>query len=473
MGNGARYNLAAIGIVLSSALLLGYLNQDVLAQIGRYSFDDGTYSHAFIIPFISLFFMYKAVHEQGLVFRQRRLWLGITLQLVIGLVYLITITAQLSLGYLGLLPLVLASFYLSLFRFNRYLIASAVVLLFAVPVWGGLTLPLQHLSIFAVGKIMGLTGIPTYIEGESFTIPNGVFAIVGGCSGLRYLLVSLLISFLYITLYLKQKRTMAHFLCVAILGALLANWIRITLLILIGYYTDMQSSILPDHNHFGWYVYAPFLLILFAWGQRLQREQAACKTQGISTAKSNALQPVHVLAVAMLLLSSTAWLNAITAEWPMQPTRSVEGLYPTPQIHGADRFDVAIELSGLQIHHYYYSGRQIEHKATHFEHSPIPHNWSVLAQHQLDNGMPLWHVQSETGQKGMISQYYRSAGVVAPTAAQQKRYRLKHALFGKRASELIWFYQPCTPSCAAIQPSLTQKVMAHPLRAGAEWVQSP
>lgn len=472
MGNGVRYNLAAVGVILSSALFLGHLNQDVLAQVWRYSFDDGTYSHAFIIPFISLFFIYKAVHEQGLVFRQQRLWLGITLQLMIGLVYLVTIAAQLSLGYLGLLPLVLASFYLSLFRFNRYLITSAIVLLFAVPVWGVLTLPLQHLSIFAVGKIMGLTGIPTYIEGESFTIPNGVFAIVGGCSGLRYLLVSLLISFLYISLYLKQKRTMVLFLCVAVLGALVANWIRITLLILIGYYTDMQSSILPDHNHFGWYVYAPFLLVLFAWGRHLQGEKALPKTQSISTPESR-LQPRHVLTIGILLLSSTTWLNAMTAEWPTQPTRSVETLYPTPQIHGADSLDVDIELSGLQIRHYQYSGRKIEHKATHFEHSPIPHNWRVLTKHQLDNGMLLWHVQSETGQQGMISQYYCSAGVLAPTAAQQKRYRLKHALFGKRASELIWFYQPCTPSCAAIQPSLAQKVMAHPLSAGAELAQRP
>jgi exosortase/archaeosortase family protein len=38
---------------------------------------------------------------------------------------------------------------------------------------------------------------------------------------------------------------------------MLTNWLRITALILIGQYSDMQAEIISDHNMFGWWLFIP------------------------------------------------------------------------------------------------------------------------------------------------------------------------------------------------------------------------
>ena len=133
-----------------------------------------------------------------------------------------------------------------------------------MPGWGLLTAILQKVSTNAVTFLMSYSGIPTFVEGNFVTIPAGVFEIAGGCSGLRYLIVSLAISSLFSFLYIKNTKKALLFFTVAILGALITNWIRITALILIGEYTDMQSDLMTDHNVFGWYLYIPFMFLLFS-----------------------------------------------------------------------------------------------------------------------------------------------------------------------------------------------------------------
>jgi len=471
MGNGVQSNSVAALIAIGCALLLAAINQDVVAQVWRYSFDDGTYSHAFLIPFISLFLLYQAYRHDELRFRGAPSRLALLLQILAGGLYLFVITAQLSLGYLGLLPILLLLCYLALFRTNRYLLASALLYLFAMPVWGLLTIPLQQLSILAVGEIMALTGIPTYIEGESFTIPNGVFAIEHGCSGLRYLLVSLLISFLYITLYLKQRRAMLLFLTVAVVGALVANWIRITLLILIGYFTDMQSSIIPDHNNFGWYIYIPFLLLLFSWGRHLESKQQPPARQ-TSEAEAKLILS-HTLPLLLLLLSSSQIVKTFTPSVGQQLSHSDYRGTVTPQVKGEDQLSISRGVGDLVIHHYYYSGQRIEYKAAHFENHPLPEGWKELRQTAID-GVPVWLARSPAGDLALFSRYFMSGELQANSKGQQKRNRLKNALAGIRESEFVWFYQPCAAMrCMAAQPEFATQVRMHPLNLARAWTPSP
>ena len=171
--------------------------------------------------------------------------------------------AQFSTGYRVGLILFATAITTLIFKPSLKVIFPCFFLIFLVPVWGVLTPYLQELSTRAVSIIMNYTGIPTYVEGNLITIPPGVFEIAGGCSGLRYLLVSLSISSLFIFLHIKKFSHGFWFLTAAILGALLINWIRITALIAIGYFTDMESNLMHDHNDFGWYLYVPFLIALF------------------------------------------------------------------------------------------------------------------------------------------------------------------------------------------------------------------
>src|SRR5690606_37908570 len=46
----------------------------------------------------------------------------------------------------------------------------------------------------------------------------------------------------------------------AVLLALLTNWLRIFLLVVIGYQTEMKSSLMEDHEFFGWVLFALVML---------------------------------------------------------------------------------------------------------------------------------------------------------------------------------------------------------------------
>ena len=214
--------------------LISILNIPVLITLWRHSFDDGTYSHAYLIPIITLYLYYNLAKIGKLEYRQQIAIIPLTALIITSYLLFISSNAQISLGYwLSLLAVCITSITM-LYRFNWYVIFPVTFLIFLLPLWGVLIPALQDLSVNAVTFIMGFTHVPIFVEGQIITIPSGVFEIAGGCSGLRYIIVSLAISSLFVFLYINNIKHAILFLVVAILGALLTNWIRITALILIG-----------------------------------------------------------------------------------------------------------------------------------------------------------------------------------------------------------------------------------------------
>ncbi len=131
---------------------------------------------------------------------------------------------------------------------------------FAIPVWGLFNDALLDLSAAVVGELVRLIRMPALIEGNSIFIPYGHILIADGCSGLRYFVIALTLG--YLIGYLNRYTTpgLLITLCVAALIGLAANWIRIFILILVGYETQMQSSLMHDHEYFGWLVFGVLCL---------------------------------------------------------------------------------------------------------------------------------------------------------------------------------------------------------------------
>ncbi|MCI2282213.1 exosortase [Colwellia sp. MSW7] len=229
--------------VLLITVLVALLNMPIMATLWRYSFDDGTYSHAYLIPFIVLY-LYFVLHENSeLKFREDFSWLALLLLVFSAYSLFVTSTAQITLTYWLATLMLLCAAINFLFKPTIKLFFPALYFIFLIPLWGILTVPLQNLSVIAVNSLMGLTSIPVYVENQFVHIPSGVFEIAGGCSGLRYLLTSLAISSLYIFLHLRNIKNIAIFASIAILGALLTNWLRIAILIIIGHQTEMTDRL--------------------------------------------------------------------------------------------------------------------------------------------------------------------------------------------------------------------------------------
>lgn len=141
------------------------------------------------------------------------------------------------------------------FKAVSYLIFPLLYVLFSIPIWNYLNPALQSLTTFVSTTAIEISSIPAYISGNTIILPYGALQIANGCSGLRYLLVTSILS-----LHFSQQRpNKAYVALIVFLTAaafsLLANWIRVTLLIIIAEQTDMQSSLVTDHEMFGWIVY--------------------------------------------------------------------------------------------------------------------------------------------------------------------------------------------------------------------------
>jgi len=445
-----------IGIVFLLALV-SLFNIPVLTTVWRYSFDDGTYSHAYLIPFIVLYLYFKLSGIGKLVFREKISLPSIIILLATGFALFVTSNAQISIGYwLSFLVFAIAGIF-TVFRFNWYVLFPVSFLIFIFPLWGLLTNVLQNISVVAVTYMMSFTSIPTYVEAQYITIPAGVFEIADGCSGLRYIIVSLAISTLFIFLYINNIKKAIIFLSIAILGALITNWIRITALILIGDYTQMQSSLMEDHNTFGWYLYIPFMFLLFVWGNKLTTIDL------LSTKPAEGVQrhlPTKISVLIMLLsftVFSTSLKSLLSNEQPV-PESALNRISIQPEVFhftSSSISSVYIDKK-VELITYFFNGSDLDGKPTYFDNKLIPYPWLVLDDDVINN----WNINTVSNgrKKALIIYQYEINNEKIATARKFKIKRLIKAVSGQRETQLHWMFLACKTNCDSEKRQLETQV---------------
>jgi exosortase A len=447
-------NNSFIGLlVLFTAIFL--LNAPVLTTLWRHGFDDGTYSHAFLIPFITLYLYYKMSNMGQLTYRKSLSPLPATFFIISSYLFVITSTAQISLGYWSTFLLLIISSVTLLFRFNWRIVFPSVFLIFAIPFWGLLTTVLQNVSVAAVTYMMSFTGVPTYVDGNLVSIPAGVFEIAGGCSGLRYIIVSLTISSLFIFLYIKNLKKAALFLFMAILGALITNWIRITALIIIGEYTNMESSLMEDHNTFGWYLYIPFMFLLFRWGNRLADFDMLSHKATSLIEKSTPTKALVILMTTVLLLSSTV-LFSLYQQSNIENIEQIEVNAIKPTIfYYADKqsINLAEQITNIQPNVltqanyvvYHFNGNDLDGKPSFYGNTLIPEGWNTKETQQTKT----WQVTTlyKGASQAILLIKYEINGQSFTNIRAFKMKRLITAVQGINETKLHWAFIPCEISC--------------------------
>jgi exosortase A len=430
---------------------ISILNIPVLQTLWRHSFDDGTYSHAYLIPFISLYLYYQLSIDGELHFRKNISFPFMFLSATSCYLLFITTNAQISIGYWFSFLLVCISSILMLFRCNLRVIFPAAFLVFILPFWGVLVPLLQDLSVIAVTFIMSFTSIPTYVEAQTITIPAGVFEIAGGCSGLRYLLVSLSVSTMFIFLYINNIKNAAIFFVIAILGALITNWIRITLLIIIGEYTDMQSSLMTDHNMFGWYLYIPFMFLLFKWGELLSSNEFPLNKDN-SRYDNKINSKLLIYTVGVLTMSSTSIKALLPSSIITMKNKQLTEIKTPPHI----LFYSSIEYITPREQHnksnyrvYHFNQNDLDSKSTFFGNQLIPDGWAVQSKYLEGNWQTYTIYQGTQYAKLKIS--YEIDDEMFALPMQFKIQRLKTGLTSRSKSKLHWNFQLCDKKCEDIK----------------------
>lgn len=225
------------------------------------------------------------------------------------------------------------------------------LLVFTIPIWGELNSLLVDLSSKMVGEAVKLSRMTALIDGSNIFLPSGTIFIADGCSGLRYLIVSMLMGYIIsLVNHYRFTQTLAAIVIAIALG-LIANWLRIYLLVLIGYATEMQSSLMRDHESFGWIVFAAILIPTIYFSPVAKRQAATI------TIPRPSLLPLLPLLIGPLLLyfspEPTAGSQPLNLQHLAQyqmPTNNVIGARLSPDLIGTrEAQQVNIANSQLQV----------------------------------------------------------------------------------------------------------------------------
>jgi exosortase/archaeosortase family protein len=110
------------------------------------------------------------------------------------------------------------------------------------------------------------SGIPVFREGNKIVIPSGAWLVVEACSGVRYLLASLMVGTLFAYLNYQSARRRWTFVALSILIPIVANWIRAYLIVMLGHLSGNKIAVGVDHLIYGWLFFGVIIASMYGWG---------------------------------------------------------------------------------------------------------------------------------------------------------------------------------------------------------------
>src|SRR5690554_3842841 len=284
---------------------------------------DESLSHGLLVIGVFLFFLFKTLPWTA---RPQTTWVYIVSYVLIAIgssLWFLSHTLNISiieqLILLPLFALTLGAIYGPSSAFtHRFLLALPI---FAIPVWDQLTNFLVDLSGTVVGKLVRLVDMPAVIDGNSIFIPYGHILIADGCSGLRYLVIALAMGYIIGYMNRYSEKRMLVVLSIAGLVGLIANWIRIFLLIIVGYQSEMQSSLMADHEYFGWILFGVLCIPLIYFAPVVHKPLPDSTVTKTFPRAPHIILPIAVLAIGPALSffftpqpKITPWTDLLSAE---------------------------------------------------------------------------------------------------------------------------------------------------------------
>jgi exosortase A len=148
-------------------------------------------------------------------------------------------------------------------------------LFFMVPAGEALNPMLMEGTADATIAAIQAIGIPVYREGLHFALPTGRWSVVEACSGLRYVIAAAMLASLFALINFRTAGKRVAFVAIAIALAVLANWMRAFLVVLVGHLSGMTVGVGDDHVWFGWVFFGVAMFGVFAMGARWRDPEVA------------------------------------------------------------------------------------------------------------------------------------------------------------------------------------------------------
>ncbi|MBI4436475.1 MAG: exosortase/archaeosortase family protein [Candidatus Omnitrophica bacterium] len=245
--------------VMSLLLTFAYF-PTIVWMVDRWSAKDSYFGHGFLIPFVSLYLVWRKRKEIATIVPSPSRW-GLPLLITGLLVHLVS--ALIKVYFTSAFSILLTVTGLVLFLWGKKMLRAAafpiIFLLFMVPfplvVVGTATVRLKLFAAMCATHVLHAIGFPALQKGHLIYMKNAVVAVEDPCSGLRSLLSLLTLGVLFA--YLKQasfpRKTLFFLSSIPI--AMIANIVRIILLAGIADIYGVEAALKFFHDFSGFVVF--------------------------------------------------------------------------------------------------------------------------------------------------------------------------------------------------------------------------
>ncbi|MCX8115032.1 MAG: exosortase A, partial [Burkholderiaceae bacterium] len=192
-------------------------------------------------------------------------------------------------------------------RVARAVAFPLLFLLFAVPFGDAFVPYLIEWTADATVLALKLTGVPVYREGNNFAIPSGQWSVIDACSGIRYLVASLMAGALFAYLVYESVWRRTAFIAASVVVPIVANWLRAYFIVLIGHLSGNELAVGVDHLVYGWIFFGFVMLLLFSIGARFREAPGAAAVPGGIVRPGPRTDGGMVAAAAMAVLAAGVW----------------------------------------------------------------------------------------------------------------------------------------------------------------------
>ena len=247
------------GAVLT-AVLIG-LYYPVLWRLVRQWYEDGDYSHGFLVPILSAYLIWQRRDKLAEVVRKPSNSGLLVVLFSLGLLFLGSLGAELFLTRISILLTICGLIvYFSGWARLRAMSFPLAFLLFAIPIpvliYNEIVFPLQFIaSRFATSVLETLNLFPIMREGNVLIMPGMRLEVVEACSGIRSLMSLLALAAGYG--YLAEKSVPVRwFLFLAMVPlAIVSNGTRVMITALMTNYIGPQAAEGFMHEFSGWVIF--------------------------------------------------------------------------------------------------------------------------------------------------------------------------------------------------------------------------
>jgi len=319
---GSRAVWCALAVLAVVATLHA---SDVLALVAQWR-NSYTYSHGFLVAAVLPWLVWR--EREGLGFERRVPVVAVAMLLAaVELFWLLARGAHVDVVRAALLPVVAWVALLGILgpRAAWRLAFPLAWFWCAVPIWDVFGGPLQHATAVVDRVLLGVIGIPALLDGSTITVPAGSFEVAAACSGLNFFMVAITIATLVGQVRRWGAARRATFVGIAALIAIVSNWVRVCLIIAIGQWTDMQSSLVREgHYMFGWWMFAAALVLFLYLTHRWDRSDPVPVPHFAAPAASGVAIARRAGIILALVAAGPAWAGWQDARARSAPRVAVE-----------------------------------------------------------------------------------------------------------------------------------------------------